>query len=156
MRKVSGGRRGWATLAAAMVVGAAGPSWAWETKPSLAEPALSPDGQEIAFASGGDIWTVSAQGGVAHLLVTDPATDSRPVYSPDGAFLAFMSTRGGSANIYLLKLATGEITRLTWSDANEQLDGWSRDDPWTSPSNGRSAKPPPARTPSSKRRWRSC
>jgi tricorn protease len=53
-------------------------------KPALATPALSPDGTEIAFASGGDIWTVPAAGGVARLLVTDPATEDRPVWSPDG------------------------------------------------------------------------
>ena len=40
--------------------------------PSLSEPAISPDGKEIAFASGGDIWTVPAAGGEAHLLVTHP------------------------------------------------------------------------------------
>jgi hypothetical protein len=28
-----------------------------DAAPSLAEPALSPDGREIAFASGGDIWS---------------------------------------------------------------------------------------------------
>ena len=33
------------------------------------EPALSPDGSEIAFVSGGDIWTAPANGGDARLLV---------------------------------------------------------------------------------------
>ena len=99
-------------------------------KPALAEPALSPDGREIAFASGGDIWTVPAAGGVAHLLVTDPATESRPIWSPDGAELAFLSTRNGAPNIYILTLATGAVRRLTWSDAAEQLDAWSRDGKW--------------------------
>ena len=41
-----------------------------------------------------------------------------------------MSNRGGTTNIYLLTLATGEVKRLTWADANEQLDGWSRDGKW--------------------------
>jgi hypothetical protein len=41
--------------------------------PSLSDPAISPDGREIAFVSGGDIWTVAAAGGEAHLLVTHPA-----------------------------------------------------------------------------------
>jgi len=102
---------------------------AWSA-PSLGEPSLSPDGTEVVFVSGGDIWTAPAQGGVAHLLVSDPATESRPIYSPDGSRLAFMSNRGGTTNIYLLTLATGEVKRLTWADANEQLDGWSRDGKW--------------------------
>jgi len=98
--------------------------------PSLAEPALSPDGSEIAFASGGDIWTVPAPGGQARLLVTDPATESRPVYSPDGSRLAFVSTRSGAADIYVLTFSTGEVKRITWSDVGQALDGWSRDGKW--------------------------
>lgn len=99
-------------------------------KPALAAPALSPDGLEIAFASGGDIWTVPAAGGAARLLVTDPATEDRPIYSPDGKELAFTSTRNGQPNIYVLALATGQVRRLTWSDSAEQLDAWSRDGKW--------------------------
>lgn len=100
------------------------------SQPSLAEPSLSPDGSEIAFASGGDIWTVPSQGGAARLLVTDPATESRPLYSPDGKQLAFISTRTGGGDIYVLTLASGELRRLTWSDQLDQLDGWSRDGEW--------------------------
>src|SRR3981081_4246572 len=77
--------------------------------PSLSDPAISPDGREIAFVSGGDIWTVAAAGGEAHLLVTHPATESRPLYSPDGTKMAFVSTRTRAGNIYLLTLATGEL-----------------------------------------------
>ena len=98
--------------------------------PSLSEPAISPDGHEIAFVSGGDIWTVPAKGGEAHLLVSDPATESRPLYSPDGTHLAFISTRTGAGDIYVLTLATGELTRLTYSDAPDQLDNWSSDGRW--------------------------
>ncbi|CAN5256893.1 S41 family peptidase [soil metagenome] len=125
---------GWASasaLAAVLALTAApGMAAPVVAAPSLAEPALSPDGTEIAFASGGDIWTVPAQGGVARLLITDPANDSRPIYSPDGATLAFMSNRAGSTNIYLLTLATGAVRRLTFADTAEQLDGWSRDGKW--------------------------
>src|ERR1700722_8029243 len=98
--------------------------------PSLSDPAISPDGREIAFVSGGDIWTVAAAGGEAHLLVTHPATESRPLYSPDGTKLAFVSTRTGSGNIYVVTLATGELTRLTYSDRLDALDGWSHDGKW--------------------------
>jgi tricorn protease len=101
-----------------------------EPKPSLTQPALSPDGQEIAFASGGDIWTVSANGGDAHLLVSNPATESRPLYSPDGTRLAFISTRTGGGDIYVLTLATGQLQRITCGDTLEQLDAWSPDGKW--------------------------
>src|SRR5262245_39996487 len=69
-------------------------------QPYLTEPALSPDRKEIAFVSGGDIWTVPATGGVASLLVSHPANEARPLYSPDGKQLAFVSTRTGNGDIY--------------------------------------------------------
>jgi len=100
------------------------------TLPSLSDPAISPDGHEISFVSGGDIWTVASGGGEAHLLVTHPATESRPLYSPDGTKLAFVSTRTGAGNIYVLALATGELMRLTYSDRPDSLDGWSLDGRW--------------------------
>src|SRR5215813_3567892 len=70
-------------------------------QPYFTEPALSPDRKEIAFVSGGDIWTVPVNGGVAALLVSHPANESRPLYSPDGKQLAFVSTRTGNGDIYI-------------------------------------------------------
>src|SRR5438270_320350 len=78
---------------------------------SYSEPAYSPDRREIAFVSGGDIWTVPAGGGEAHLIVSDASNDRRPLYSPDGSQLAFMSNRNGGTNIYVLALATGTLRR---------------------------------------------
>lgn len=94
------------------------------------EPALSPDRKEIAFVSGGDIWTVPATGGVASLLVSHTANEARPLYSPDGRYLAFISSRTGGGDVYLLTLATGDLKRLTFDDGLDQLDGWSRDGRW--------------------------
>jgi len=97
---------------------------------ALSEPALSPDAREIAFVSGGDIWTVPATGGEARLLVAHPANDTRPLYSPDGTRLAFVSTRTGNGDVYVLTLRTGQLTRLTYDDAAETLSAWSRDGHW--------------------------
>ena len=95
--------------------------------PSFAEPGISPDGATIAFASGGDIWEVPARGGDARLLVSHPATESRPLFSPDGTRLAFVSTRTGAGDVYVLTLATGDLRRLTFDDAAELVTGWSPD-----------------------------
>ena len=96
-------------------------------KPYFTEPAVSPNRSEIAFVSGGDIWTAPIAGGEARLLVAHPANESRPMYSPDGSRLAFVSNRTGNGDVYVLHLATGELKRITYDDVPEVLDGWSRD-----------------------------
>ncbi|HLU25586.1 MAG TPA: S41 family peptidase [Longimicrobiales bacterium] len=125
--------------ATAIAVGLALMAGAWpsvlnaqrpEARPSFAEPGISPDGREIAFVSGGDIWTVPVEGGVARLLVSDASHNSRPLFSPDGRRLAFVSDRTGNGDIYVLELATGELRRLTFDDGLDQLDGWSPDGRW--------------------------
>ena len=95
--------------------------------PSFGEPGVSPDGATIAFVSGGDIWEVPSRGGDARLLVSHPATESRPLYSPDGKRLAFTSSRTGGGDVYVLTLATGDLARLTFDDAAELVTGWSPD-----------------------------
>ncbi|MEO8218858.1 MAG: hypothetical protein ABI718_17420, partial [Acidobacteriota bacterium] len=99
-------------------------------QPSMYDPALSPDGSQIAFVSGGDIWTVPSAGGQARLLVSHPATESRPLFSPDGKSLAFVSTRTGNGDIYVMSLTTGQLARITWDDGFNQLDNWSADGKW--------------------------
>jgi tricorn protease len=93
----------------------------------FSEPSISPKGDDIAFVSGGDIWTVPNKGGDARLLVAHPATESRPLYAPDGKSLAFTSQRTGNGDVYVLNLATGGVKRLTFDDGFEQVSGWSRD-----------------------------
>lgn len=96
-------------------------------RPYFTEPSVSPGRSEIAFVSGGDIWTAPVNGGEARLLVSHPANESRPLYSPDGKRLAFVSTRTGNGDVYMLTFETGDLKRLTFDDAAEQLDAWSRD-----------------------------
>ena len=119
-----------ALLTAARTAGTIAARSAEPAKLSFSEPSFSADGSEIVFASGGDIWSVSRMGGEARLLVSHPATESRPLMSPDGTRLAFISTRTGNGDVYVLTLANGELTRITYDDANDQLDAWSRDGRW--------------------------
>ena len=81
--------------------------------------AISPDGTQIAFSYKGDIYTVSAQGGRAMQITTNPAHDTRPVWSPDSKQLAFASDRLGSMDVYLVDKEGGVPTRLTTHSGNE-------------------------------------
>src|ERR1044071_195240 len=101
-----------------------------EPRPFFYGPSISPDRKEIAFVSGGDIWTAPAEGGEARLLVSHPATEMKPLYSPDGRHLAFISTRTGNGDIYVLDFASGEVRRVTFDDGGEQLDAWYSDGKW--------------------------
>ncbi len=94
---------------------------------SLAQPSLSPDARTIAFTSGGSVWTVPASGGTARLLIADGATDERPIYSPDGTKVAYISSKTGNGDIYVLRLSDGTVSRLTYDDGYDELDGWSPD-----------------------------
>ncbi len=96
----------------------------------LTQPALSPDGAEIAFVADGDIWSVPVAGGAARLLVSGPAAESRPIFAPDGKRLAFISERSGNGDIHVLEFASGQLVRITWDDGFDSLSAWSADGEW--------------------------
>src|SRR5690606_8066802 len=121
---------GLATLAMALVASSLGAQRLAEGRASYAEPAIPPAGAASAFVCGGDIWSGAASGGEARLLVSHPATESRPLFSPDGRFLAFVTDRTGNGDIFVLELATGEVRRLTCDAGRHQLEGWSPDGRW--------------------------
>ncbi len=89
----------------------------------LADPCLSPDGKWLAYAAtdidlaGGsrnsDLWLIPAAGGEARRLTTHPKSDHAPRFSPDGGRLAFLSSRDGAPQVYLLDLAGGEPRKAT-------------------------------------------
>ena len=115
-------------LLASVCLGAAAPAQdASLGRPSFAEPGISPDHSEIAFVSGGDVWSVSASGGTARLLAAAGGYAKRPLFSPDGARLAFVSSRPGSGGVYVVTLADGAVRRLSHDDVTPDLTAWSSD-----------------------------
>lgn len=98
------------------------------------EPALSPDGAQVVFASSRDgdaeLYVQPMSGkGAARRLTASGRDDWGPRWSPDGAALAFLSDRDGSARIYTVAAAGGDARRLS-SDpgtAVEDQPRWSPD-----------------------------
>lgn len=94
----------------------------------LRYPSISPDGKNIAFTYRGDLFTVSASGGVARQLTFHEAHDYMPVWSKDGHKIAFASDRYGNFDIFLMDAAGGPAKRLTWYSNDESPFTFSYDD----------------------------
>lgn len=90
-------------------------------------PAISPDGQTVAFSYKGDLWTVPVNGGQAHQLTTNPAYEAYPVWSSDSRQIAFASTREGSMDVYVVSKDGGAPRRLTTDSGDEFPMAWSND-----------------------------
>jgi dipeptidyl aminopeptidase/acylaminoacyl peptidase len=103
--------------------------------------AISPDAQEVAFTSNwdevgatstnNDIFVVPITGGEPKKLSTSPGSDSTPLYSPDGKWLAWrMQKRPGYESdrfrLVVYDRKSGEIKNLT-----ENFDQWVETIAWS-------------------------
>jgi tricorn protease len=93
----------------------------------LRYPAISPDGRTIAFEYRGNLWKVSAEGGVASPLTVGESYNSMPVWSPDGSRIAFASDRNGNLDVYVMPAEGGRATRLTYHSADETPTSFTPD-----------------------------
>jgi dipeptidyl aminopeptidase/acylaminoacyl peptidase len=73
-----------------------------------------------------NIWMVSATGG-APVQLTRSGHDLSPQWSPDGKTIAFLSSRAGSSQVYLLSTEGGEPAPLTHLSTGADLVKWSPD-----------------------------
>ncbi|MEO1699868.1 MAG: S41 family peptidase [Planctomycetota bacterium] len=81
------------------------------------DPRISPDGDTIAFAWSGDVWTAPVTGGGATRLTTHGAEDERPRWSPDGETLYFQSNRSGRPQIWAAQVDRSAAPRQVTFDS---------------------------------------
>jgi dipeptidyl aminopeptidase/acylaminoacyl peptidase/CubicO group peptidase (beta-lactamase class C family) len=100
------------------------------------QPALSPDGQEIAYvlrtSDAADdrnvtaLWRVGSRDGEPEQLTAGPA-DSSPAWSPDGSTIAFLRAGDGPPQLWLLPATGGEPRRSTDLPLGAGTPVWSPD-----------------------------
>jgi dipeptidyl aminopeptidase/acylaminoacyl peptidase len=89
--------------------------------PADAEPAFSPDGATIAFARGGDLFTIRPDGTGERQLTSGPEVDSRPLFSRNGRTLVFQrsATAGAARDLYTVGSRGGAAHGLVISPQDE-------------------------------------
>ncbi|PHN05382.1 S41 family peptidase [Flavilitoribacter nigricans] len=91
----------------------------------LRQPTISEN--YLAFVYGGDIWRSDLDGQNVRRITSTPAVESDPHFSPDGKWLAFTSNRSGGSSVYIVPVAGGNPTRLTWHPSASGVRGWTAD-----------------------------
>src|SRR6516225_2150103 len=108
------------SFTAATLVAQSGNPYALLRKPTISKT-------QIAFSYGGDLWIVDRSGGDARRLTSDVGIEIDPVFSPDGAMIAFTGEYDGNEDVYVIPAAGGVPKRLTTHPGADQVIGWTRD-----------------------------
>ena len=151
-------RRLWPWIVAPILVAVGAIAW-WYSRPksptpvsravpltsypgSERNPALSPDGNQVAFTWNGerqdnfDIYLKLIGSGPPLRLTTNPAADVSPAWSPDGRTIAFLRRSEGDRNELLLIPALGGPERKVAETLQARLElalrslAWSPDGRW--------------------------
>ena len=80
-------------------------------------PALSPNGATVVFTWRGDLWSAPATGGNATRLTSNPATEMRSGFTPDGTRIVFESERDGLKNLWSMATDGSDLRQITDLDA---------------------------------------
>lgn len=72
-------------------------------------------GNQIVFSYAGDLYSVSAMGGVARKITNDEGYEMFPRFSPDGSTIAFTGQYDGNTEVYVMPAEGGVPRRLTYT-----------------------------------------
>ncbi|HYX06500.1 MAG TPA: protease, partial [Bacteroidales bacterium] len=72
-------------------------------------------GEKIVFSYAGDLYLVSAEGGIARKITSDVGYEMFPKFSPDGSQIAFTGQYDGNTEVYLIPAEGGVPQRLTYT-----------------------------------------
>ncbi len=91
----------------------------------LWQPTISKD--QIAFIYAEDLWVANLDGSYPRRLTVSEGTESNPVFSPDGAMIAFTGQYDGNTDVFIVPAAGGIPKRLTWHPGADLVRDFSPD-----------------------------
>ena len=101
------------------------------------DPQISPDGRTIAYVRKSNdimidkarstIWLVDVATGQQRPLLAGSGSYLSPRWSPDGARLAYIAAEGGSPQLYVRWMGSGESARITGLPDSPDSIAWSPD-----------------------------
>ncbi len=104
------------------------------------DPQISPDGQQIVYVRNfmdvmsdrrrSNLWTISTDGRDHRPLTSGLDNDASPRWSPDGKRLLFTSNDGGSTQLFVRWMDSGQTARLTQLTNSPSGLSWSPDGQW--------------------------
>lgn len=101
----------------------------------LIDPDVSPNGAKVAYCydcigkeTNSEIYIMNTDGSDPINLTNHPSNDRNPSWSPNGEKLLFSSDRSGNYELYVLDIASGELTQITESSSNATQGDWSIND----------------------------
>jgi Tol biopolymer transport system component len=77
-----------------------------------------------------DIYRVRPDGTQLERLTDDPAFDDQAAMSPDGNLIAFVSSRSGQADVWLMDVRTRAVRNLSRHPGGDYRPAWSPDGRW--------------------------
>ncbi|HEX5083920.1 MAG TPA: S9 family peptidase, partial [Blastocatellia bacterium] len=98
---------------------------------------ISPDGSRVAYVvtdvdknlnrGKRSVWVIPASGGSPNQLITSDKNDFSPRWSPDGKWIAFLSTREGAPQIYVAGADGSNARKVTSAPEGVSEFIWSPD-----------------------------
>jgi dipeptidyl aminopeptidase/acylaminoacyl peptidase len=107
---------------------------------SISDVHVSPEGRSVIYAvttsdlprakRATHIWMMNIDGGNPRQLTSGEKGESSPVFSPDGKWISYISSKDGGPQLYLMPTGGGEAKKLTNISTGVSDPHWSPDSKW--------------------------
>ena len=101
------------------------------------DPQISPDGKRVVYVRNfmdvmkdrrrSNLWIINVDGSEHRPLTTGTQNDGSPRWSPDGKLLLYVSSVGGSSQLYCRWMDTGQVAKITNATSGPENPTWSPD-----------------------------